>query len=136
MCHGHSSFWLEDINCIKYKESYAGLWGRGYCARLTPQTKIRDFCQLPYEGSLGAGEEDAFPTPGPAGHPLPRERALVRIVSRRSRLDMESPGIDDQSFPGLPRKERDKKMKRRLKMFFFDLIIAPQICDFKGYFIK
>jgi hypothetical protein len=33
-------------------------------------------------------------------------------------LTMESPGIDDQSIPGCPRKERDKKMKRRLKMFF------------------
>ena len=32
--------------------------------------------------------------------------------------DMESPGTVDQTIPGCPRKERDKKMKRRLKMFF------------------
>jgi len=43
----------------------------------------------------------------PAGHPGP---------------DMESPGIVDQTIPGCPRKERDKKMKRRLKMFFLALL--------------
>jgi hypothetical protein len=30
-----------------------------------------------------------------------------------SPINMESPGIVDQTIPGFPRKERDKKMKRR-----------------------
>ena len=51
---------------------------------------------------------------------------------------MESPGIVDQTIPGCPRKERDKKMKRRLKMFFLVIIIASGIflCKCEFYLIS
>jgi len=56
---------------------------------------------------------------------------VYRLQTSRARIarggipTMESPGIVDQTIPGCQRKERAKKMKRRLKMFFLALIIAP-----------
>ena len=44
------------------------------------------------------------------------------------------PGIVDQTIPGCPRKERDKKMKRRLKMFFSWPYYSTLIFGLQGVF--
>jgi hypothetical protein len=48
---------------------------------------------------------------------------------------MESPGIVDQTIPGCPRKERDKKMKRRLKIFFSCPYYSTRNFPFQGAFL-
>ena len=64
------------------------------------------------------------------------EEADVRELAAEAFPQMESPGIVDQTIPGCPRKERDKKMKRRLRLFFLVFIIAPGFFLFKGHFYQ
>ena len=109
-------------------------------------TKLTDFCVSTFHyGECGSGSvrEGQDPPLRLDSKYTVTERVREETISislwheLAVRLpDMESPGIVDQTIPGCPRKERDKKMIRRLKMYFFlDIIIAPLFLHCKDFFI-